>query len=150
MVALKGLGVVGVVVPVNGVGGSEDTKRLSEGESGTVLRRMKSALGAFFDLYLLPEKPGRGMVGRASVLPFDDGRDVTLDAGECIGESCESKDVVDDDAECENTLFSLLLAFTAFFVLPTGNSVIGRSDASRRYGVVPRTRASLSVDRMRR
>lgn len=87
------------------------------------------------------EKAGRGTFGNESVLLFEDGNDVT------------DPFIVNDEeeeAECDIIDRSRLDALVAFFEFPTGRRVIGSSETSRRYGVVPNTRASLSVDFIRR
>lgn len=88
------------------------------------------------------EKAGRGTVGNESVLLFEDGNDVT--------DPFIVNDEEEEEAECDIIDRSRLDALIAFFEFPTGRRVIGSSETSRRYGVVPNTRASLSVDFIRR
>jgi hypothetical protein len=116
---------------VEGVGGREEANRLSEGETRTVLRRMKSGVGASFDRFA-SEKPGRG-IGNTSELLFDNGRDRMGGEYERIGES-DPNDDVEEEAECENDGPSRLddLELTDFLAVPTGKRVIGRSVDSRR------------------
>lgn len=109
-------------VAVEGVGGNDDTKRLSDGETGTVLRRMNSAGGAA--LVLMSEKAGRGTVGSESVLLFEDGSEVV--------DPFIVNDDKEDEGECDIIERSRLDALRAFFEFPTGSRVIGRSDASKR------------------
>lgn len=135
-------------VAVVGVGGSDPAKRSSEGEMGIVLRRMNKLRGAS-RLGLESEKPRRGMASD-SLLLLEGGSDAMDDVGECVLDESIPNDDLDDDAVCETTECSRLRLLLFCLVFPTGRSVMGRSEDSSRYGVVPSTLANLSVDRIRR
>jgi hypothetical protein len=69
-------------VAVEGVDGSEDAKHWSDGEMGTMFRRMKSGVGASFErLCFASVKEGRDK----GKLSFDDGSDVRDVEGDSIG-----------------------------------------------------------------
>lgn len=89
------------------------------------------------------ENAGRGTVGNESMLPFEDDSDVI--------DPFIVNDNEEDEAECDITDRSRLDALRDVFEeFPTGRRVMGSSETSIRYGVVPKTRASLSVDLIRR
>jgi hypothetical protein len=115
-------------VAVEGVDGRGAAKRSSEGEMGTVFRRMKSGAGASFARpCLASEKPGRAM-GNSSELSFDDGSDKRDDEGDDMGES-DPNDDVDEEAEWE---YDGPLGLEDFLAAPTGNRVMGSCEEGSR------------------
>lgn len=118
-------------IAVEGVGGSGAAKRLSEGDTGTVFRRMKSGVGAsFVRPCFVSEKPGRDM-GNISELPLDDWSDKRDDEGEDLGES-DPNDDLDDEAEWEYNEPSGLDGLEDFLAGPTGKRVMGSSEEDSR------------------